>query len=142
MRNPFATVALATCLVAIAVSASEGEVNYRQHTMSAVSGHMRAIVDIVRGDVPHMDHLATHAGAMADLAEIAPTLFPESSKGGDALDAIWEDAEDFASKLDAFKEASSAFKTAAESGERGEIMAAFRGLGQACKGCHDDYRAE
>ena len=142
MRNPIATVALATCLVAIAVSASEGEVNYRQHTMSAVGGHMRAIVDIIRGDVPHMDHLATHASAMAGLAEIAPSLFPESSKGGDALDAIWEDAEDFASKLDAFKEATAAFKTAVESGETGEIMAAFQGVGQACTGCHDDYRAE
>lgn len=142
MRNPFATAALSTCLVAIAASASEGEVNYRQHTMEAIGGHMRAIVDIVRGDVPHMDHLATHAGAMADLAGIAPTLFPEASKGGDALDAIWENSEDFASKLNAFEEATAAFKTAAESGERGGIMTAFRGLGQACKGCHDDYRAE
>ena len=142
MRNPFATAALSTCLVAIAVSASEGEVNYRQHTMSAVGGHMRAIVGIIRGEVPHTDHLATHANAMADLAEIAPTLFPESSKGGDALDAIWEDGEDFASKLNAFKEATAAFKTAAESGERGAIMSAFQGVGQACKGCHDNYRAE
>ena len=105
MNNRFATMALSTCLVAIAVSASEGEVNYRQHTMSAVGGHMRAIVDIIRGDVSHTDHLATHAGAMADLAQIAPTLFPESSRGGDALDAIWENPEDFQSKLDAFKEA-------------------------------------
>ena len=142
MKHRFATTALSTCLLAIAVSASEGEVNYRQHTMSAIGGHMRAIVDIVRGDVPHMDHLATHASAMADLAEIAPTLFPESSKGGDALDAIWEDGEDFASKLNAFKEATAAFKTAAESGERSEIMGAFQGVGQACKGCHDNYRAE
>ena len=142
MRNSFATVALATCLVAVAVSASEGEVNYRQHAMSAIGGHMRAIVDIVRGDVPHMDHLTTHAGAMANLAEITPALFPESSKGGDALDAIWEEAEDFKSKLSAFREATAAFKAAAETGARGEIMAAFRGVGQACKGCHDDYRAE
>ena len=77
MKNRFATAALSCCLVAIAVSASEGEVNYRQHTMSAIGGHMRAIVDIIRGDVPHTSHLATHAGAMADLAEIAPTLFPK-----------------------------------------------------------------
>ncbi|MDE0193072.1 MAG: cytochrome c [Gammaproteobacteria bacterium] len=142
MKNRFAATTLATCLVAIAASASEGEVNYRQHTMSAIGGHMRAVVDIVRGDVPHMEHLATHASAMADLAEIAPTLFPESSKGGDALDAIWEDGEDFESKLNAFKEATVAFKTAAESGERAEIMGAFQGVGQACKGCHDNYRAE
>lgn len=142
MRKPFATLALSTCLAAIAVSASEGEVNYRQHTMSAVGGHMRAIVDIIRGDVPHKDHLATHANAMADLAEIAPTLFPESSKGGDALDAIWENADDFKSKLDAFREAAAAFKDAAATGDQGQIMGAFRGVGQACKGCHDDYRAE
>ena len=142
MKNRFATVALSGCLVAIAVSASEGEVNYRQHTMSAVGGHMRAIVDIVRGDVSHTDHLATHAGAMAGLAEIAPTLFPESSKGGDALDAIWENPDDFQSKLDAFKEATAAFKTAVESGDSGQIAVGFRGIGQACKGCHDNYRAE
>ena len=142
MRKPFATVALSTCLVAIAVSASEGEVNYREKTMEAIGGHMGAIVTIVRGDVPHMEHLPMHATALAELAEIAPSLFPESSKGGDALDAIWEDAEDFKSKLDAFRDATAAFKAAAETGERGEIMAAFRGVGQACKGCHDDYRAE
>ena len=142
MRNPFATIALSTCLVAIAAPASEGEVKYREQTMKAIGGHMGAIVGIIRGEVPHMDHLAMHAGAMANLAEIAPTLFPESSKGGDALDAIWENGEDFASKLDAFKEATAAFKSAAESGESGEIMGAFRGVGQACKGCHDDYRAE
>ena len=142
MKNRIAATALSACLVAIAVPASEGEVNYRQHTMSAVGGHMRAIVDIIRGDVPHRDHLATHAGAMADLAEIAPTLFPESSKGGDALDAIWENAEDFKTKLDAFREATANFKAAVESGDQGEIMGAFRGIGQACKGCHDDYRAE
>ncbi|MYA17573.1 MAG: cytochrome c [Gammaproteobacteria bacterium] len=142
MRNHFVTAVVATCLVAIAVSASEGEVNYRQHTMSAIGGHMRAIVDIIRGDVPHTDHLETHAGAMADLAEIAPTLFPESSKGGDALDAVWEDAEDFKSKLDAFREATANFKTAVDSGDQGQIMGGFRGVGQACKGCHDNYRAE
>ena len=142
MRNPFATVALSTCLVAIAASASEGEVNYREQTMKAIGGHMGAIVGIIRGEVPHTDQLPTHANAMADLAEIAPTLFPESSKGGDALDAIWEDAEDFASKLDAFREAADNFKKAVETDDSGEVRAAFMGMGQACKGCHDDYRAE
>ena len=146
MTKSFAPIALSaavsTCLVAIAASASEGEVNYRQHTMSAVGGHMRAIVDIIRGDVSHTDHLATHADAMSDLAEIAPTLFPESSKGGDALDAVWENAEDFQAKLDAFRDAAAAFKDAAGTNDQGKIMAAFQGVGQACKGCHDNYRAE
>ena len=142
MMNRSGATALSVCLVAIAASASEGEVDYREHTMEAIGGHMRAIVDIVRGDVPHASHLSAHANAMADLAEIAPTLFPESSKGGDALDAIWENADDFKTKLDAFREATKAFKTAVESGESGKIGARFQGVGQACKGCHDNYRAE
>lgn len=142
MRKPFATAALAVVLVAIAVSASEGEVNYREKTMEAIGGHMGAIFGIVRGDVPHTDHLATHASALADLAEIAPTLFPEGSNGGEALDAIWENPDDFASKLDAFREAAANLKTAVETGEKGKIMPAVLGVGQACKGCHDDYRAE
>lgn len=127
--------------VGLAALASEGEVDYRQHTMSAVGGHMQAIVDIIQGKVPHTEHMATHAGALADLAGLAGTLFPASSQGGDALAAIWENDEDFQSKLAAFKEAAANFKTAAGSGDMGQIGGALQQLGQACKGCHDNYRA-
>ena len=126
----------------VGVLASEGEVDYRQHTMAAVGGHMQAIVDIIQGKVPHAAHMASHANAMADLAEIAATLFPEGSDGGDALPAVWENAEDFASKLAAFKDAAANFKTAAGSGDMAQIGGALQQLGQACKGCHDNYRAE
>ena len=129
-------------LAAVGVLASEGEVDYRQHTMAAVGGHMQAIVDIIQGKVPHAAHMATHANALADLADIAATLFPEGSAGGDALPAIWEDADDFAAKLAAFKDAAVDFKTAAGSGDGARIGGALQQLGQACKGCHDDYRAE
>ena len=134
--------ALAVGLVALGVAASEGDVKYREHTMAAVGGHMQAIVDIVRGEVPHTSHLGTHANALADLAAIAPALFREGSEGGDALPAIWENAEDFQAKLDAFKEAANGFKAAAASGDMGRIGQALRPVGQACKGCHDNYRAE
>ena len=129
-------------LAAAAVHATEGEVEYRQHTMAAVGGHMQAIVDILRGKVSHVGHLATHGNAMADLAAIAPTLFPPGSSGGDALPAIWEDEEDFKARLDAFKAAADGFKAAAAGGDVAAAGAAFRELGQACKGCHDSYRAE
>ena len=67
---------------------------------------------------------------------------PRGSAGGDALAAIWEDAEDFKAKLDAFKEAADGFKAAAASGDMAQVGPALRDLGQACKGCHDSYRAE
>ncbi len=128
-------------VLAIGAVASEGEVDYRQHTMSAVGGHMQAIGEIMRGNVPHREHIATHANALADLAGLADTLFPAGSEGGDALPAIWENGEDFQSKLAAFKEAATSFKAAAGSGEMAQIGGALQQLGQACKGCHDDYRA-
>ena len=133
---------VAVLLATAAVHATEGEVDYRQHTMAAVGDHMQAIVDIVRGKVSHVGHLATHGNAMADLAAIAPTLFPPGSGGGDALPAIWEDEEDFKARLDAFKAAADAFKAAAVGGDVAVAGAAVRELGQACKGCHDSYRAE
>lgn len=129
-------------ILGLGALASEGEVDYRQHTMSAVGGHMQAIVDIIQGKVPHTEHMATHAEALANLADLAGTLFPESSQGGDARPAIWEDAEDFQSRLAAFREAAANFKTAAGSGDMGQIGGALQQLGQACKGCHDNYRAQ
>ena len=134
--------AAALALLAIGAVADEGQVDYRQHVMAAVGGHMQAIADIVRGKVEHAGHTAIHANALADLADIAPTLFPAGSEGGDALPAVWENAEDFQAKLAAFKEATGALRDAAASGEPMQVGMALRDVGQACKGCHDDYRAE
>ena len=124
------------------LQADEGAIDYRQHTMAAVGGHMQAAVDILRQQVPHTDHMAVHANALAELAELAPTLFPDGSAGGDALPSIWENADDFAARLDDFTAAAAAFAEAAEGGDAGAIGTAFQGLGQACKACDDDYRAQ
>ncbi len=140
--NLWAVLAAAAGLAALGGGASEGEVDYRQHTMEAVGGHMRAIVDIIRQKVPHTSHLDTHAAALAELAVIAPSLFPDDSTGGDALEAIWEDPGDFKTRLDAFQRASAGFKAAVASGDSAQINPALQRLGQSCKGCHDKYRAE
>lgn len=139
------TTSLAACLLVSTAFVSnafadEGAVDYREHTMEAVGGHMQAMVDIIRQKVAHTSHLPIHADAMASLAEISDSLFPAGSEGGDALPAIWTDAEDFATRISAFKEAATGLKTAVAAGE--PIGPAFQKLGQACKGCHDNYRAE
>ena len=141
MKRAYWVLGAGLAVLAIGALASEGEVDYRQHTMSAVGGHMQAIADIIQGKVTHAGHMAIHANALADLADLADTLFPADSQGGDALPAIWENGEDFQSKLAAFKEAAANFKAAAGSGDMGQIGGALQQLGQACKGCHDDYRA-
>lgn len=127
-------------MAAMASLADEGAADYRHHSMEAVGGHMMAMVDIIRRKVPHQQHMGLHANAMADLASITDSLFPEGSEGGDALPAIWKNPEDFADKVQAFKGAAAGLKDAVQSA--GDIGAAFQTLGGACKGCHDDYRAE
>ena len=128
----------AALTVGAAESEDEGAVEYRQHAMVAIRGHMGAIGDIARGKVPHTDHLPLHAGALADLAELMPTLFAAGTAGGDTLPAVWENAEDFQAKVDAFKEATRNLLAIVQSD--GEVRPAVGAVGQACKGCHDDYR--
>jgi cytochrome c556 len=134
------TTYLAAGLLATSALADEGAVEYREHTMEAVGGHMQAMVDILKQKVAHTSHLPMHANAMADMAAIAPTLFPEGSEGGDALEEIWSNPDDFESRLTAFSDAASGLKAAVAAGE--PIGPAVQTLGQSCKGCHDNYRAE
>lgn len=127
-------------LAAAPALADEGAADYRHHVMEAVGGHMQSAADILRQKVPHQAHLTLHVDALAELARIANTLFPEGSQGGEALPAIWENPEDFDAKLDAFEAAAASLKSTVDSG--GSIGPAFQELGQACKSCHDDYREE
>lgn len=127
-------------LLAAASFADDGAADYRHHTMEAIGGHMEAAVDILKQKVPHQAHMVLHANAIADLAGIADTLFPEGSQGGAALPAIWEQPEAFAERLQAFQEAAAGFRQATNEG--GAIGPAFQALGQACKGCHDDFVEE
>ena len=83
MRNPRSHLlgATALALLALSLGASEGDVEYRQHTMAAVGGHTQALFDILGGKVSHTEHLAAHADALKALSGVATTLFPAGSGG-------------------------------------------------------------
>jgi len=131
---------LGLLLAAVPATAAEGDADYRHHVMEAVGGHMQSAADILRQKVPHQDHLSLHVNALAELAEIVDTLFPEGSEGGEALPAIWDNPDDFASKLSTFQEAAANLHSTLQNG--GGVGPAFQELAQACKSCHDDYRED
>ena len=135
-----ALLGLSLLLASSTALADEGAADYRHHTMEAIGAHTTAVFDILQGKVPHQAHLAPHARAIADMAAIAHTLFPEGSMGGNAKAAIWEQPEAFAERMQAFQEAAPAFRDAITGG--GEVGPAAQALGQACKGCHDDFKDE
>ena len=122
---------------------AEAEADYRHHVMEAVGGHMQAMATILKKQV-HLDELSRHASSLADMAAVAPGIFPEGSLTGDskALPAIWENPEDFQKAMQRFVSAANDMATAAQTSDMSQIGPAISKLGNACKGCHDSYKAE
>jgi cytochrome c556 len=124
--------------------ADEGAVEYRQHVMDAVGGSMQAMVAIAKQEVPHSAHLGVHAHNMAALAGIVGDVFPPGSGEGDteALPEIWSKPDAFKERLDAFTKAARDLDAVVASGDMSGFGQALGALGQSCKGCHDDFKAE
>lgn len=133
---------LALALVALPAPAAEPEnlIKYRQNVMSAQGGHMSAIAAILRNQVDYGTHLSTHAESLAATAALVGDIFPEDSALGetDALDAVWEKPDEFAEAVQRLETAAEAFRAAVA--DDGDVDAAFRDLGGACKNCHDNFR--
>lgn len=117
-------------------------VKYRQSTMKAVGGHMGAIGAIAKGQVDHPGDLAVHAASIAALSGIVPEVFGEDAKGGDALPKIWSEPDEFKKRLEAFRTAATDLDTLVKGGDMTNFGKAVGALGQACKGCHDNFKKE
>lgn len=150
MTRTLTAVAIAASLLAGPVVATAAEpkdaVEYRQAVMSALGGHAGAIARIVKRQVDY-EHIVPHAQAIATTAPLVDDIWPENSgpndyEDTDALTKIWEQPDDFQARVDKLKEEAENFLSVAKTGDEGEIIAAFKELGQSCGGCHDNYRAE
>lgn len=141
----YTTLLLAGLLATIgAAQAAEPEnyIKYRQAVMQSNGGHMGASTQIVRGKVPEGAQLRMHAQALAELNANLTHLFPEGSDFGEteATEAIWKDWAKFEQAANAARDATAAFAAAVADGDNAKIAAAHKDVGQACKGCHEDFR--
>jgi len=126
----------------IAETTPEDAHDYREAVMTALRGHIGASSMIVRGLVEDNGQLLSHAESLANTALELKNLFPAGSNVGEsrALPAIWEQPEKFAEAVNANVEATAAFEDAVVGGDAEAIAAAFRTMGQSCRGCHDNFR--
>jgi cytochrome c556 len=118
----------------------------RHEGMETIGKTNKAIKRELESSWPNVT--AVHAGAaqIADLSRKASDWFPAGTgpqvgKTG-AKPEIWQNPQDFASKLHNFQVAAATFNQAAMSGDVNLIKAKVGELGQACKACHDKYRSE
>jgi len=129
-------------LTGAASAEDSAAVKYRQTTMKAVGGHMGAISAIAKGQVDHPGDLAVHVSSLAALSGIVPEVFGPEAKGGDALPKIWSEPAEFQKRLDALRTAAQDLDTLVKGGDMTNFNKSLGALGQACKGCHDDFKKE
>lgn len=142
---------LATALVtAPAVLAhsvkDEPQQSYRQSIFAIIAANFGPIAAMVKGDIPwDQDAMEGYADDLEDIVELdlLRGFAPGSEKGTTrAKPEIWDNMDDFASKLEDLRDAAKALEKAVDSEDRKAIASAVRDTGGACKACHDEYQAK
>ena len=132
----------------VLVQAQEAEEDpvlvYRQKLMKGHGASMGSIGDILKYKLPYSpEHIATHAKNINMFSKLIPDAFEKKSPEGmtDAKPEVWANWDDFVAKSQALGDASAKLADAASGGgEMRTIMPHVKGLGDACRGCHNTYR--
>ena len=123
-------------------TAEAGLTERRRRSMSAKSGHFRAISATLLSEAGGEDMLQVHADALDLLGSQIDRLFevaspaPEGEKG--ALQAIWDDTDRFALYTAAFADESARFAQTVRDG--GDLINGLHDLRYYCVACHADFR--
>ncbi len=120
--------------------------SYRQSIFALVGMNFGPIAAMVKGDIPWdedaMEGYADDLEEIVDL-DLLRGFAPGSEKGTTrAKPEIWDNMDDFESKLEDLRDAAAALDEAVEEGDRKEIANAVKNTGGACKACHDEYKSK
>ena len=122
------------------------ESQYRHDVMEHFSLAIGKIMQNFQGNVQHPSHFAPAASIMAEAAKMTTDAFEKDTRGMEgftkAKDSIWENWEDFSSRLKKMEEDTAAFAEVAATGDMEAIGPAFRRAVSQCKSCHDEYKAD
>lgn len=128
----------------LSMEQAEAAIQYRQNVMKAIGGLMGTSVGQLRDGLAYGPEMAKVASALQALTHDIPALFPEGSDFGetDAKSEVWEDRKGFEEAASKMREQVDAFSSAVNTGDRKKMLGAFRDMGDACKGCHEDFRVK
>ena len=153
--HPFARLMLVVVGLTLALSASaandpnEKAIAARQAVMKLQSWYAGPLFGMAKGDLDYDAEMArTYAAALNTVATIeGGAMWPPGSDNGayadktGALPEIWSTWPKVGEKGQALAEASAALAEVAGDG-LDALRSKIGAVGKACKGCHDDFRAE
>lgn len=140
----FSLPAAALSLWSFVSYAAEAEdiIKYRAAVMKSQGGHAGAAATIVRGKVDFADDLLYHAEALDASLKTVISLFPPGSDFGEtrAKPAVWQKRAAFEKSAKDAEKKGAAFLAAVKANDKTTISAKFKGMIDACKACHKDFR--
>jgi cytochrome c556 len=148
MRIFGAAILAASCFVvtlpAVSQSPAEDAIKYRQGVFQGFKWHFGPLVAMVKGELDYDQVTALHhANAIAALSKTIHEGFAAGSGPGEntaALAAVWEKPSEFKAATETAIAGAAALVASVETGEAQSLGAGVGGMGQACKGCHDNFR--
>ncbi|RUO40514.1 cytochrome C556 [Aliidiomarina taiwanensis] len=148
---PFVAVLGLTCTAPLASADTfvdaDDTVEYRQQAFSLIRDNFGIMAGMVRGEITFdATQFQQHADAVKHLAHIPLAGFSGAgenvTKDSAALPKIWQNWDDFNSKMDDLVNAAAELAEAAESGNIRTIAPKFIVTAGTCKQCHDNYKAD
>jgi cytochrome c556 len=115
---------------------------YRQTLMENLQQSMGALTAIRNGTVGAPAHVLARATIVQQLASMLPEAFAANGggEGTRALPAIWENASEFSTRIQALRTAADGLVEAARGGNAEAIGTAQTAVQQTCQGCHMQFR--
>ncbi len=130
-----------------AVERAQFMVDARQSVVTLLAWNIGPVVGMAKGQIPFNAEMAKRSGIrMSQLAPMLSDAFRADVREFDfdtgSKPHIWDNMDDFNSKAKDLVDATAAFAVATQSDDEATTMKAFRAVGGACKGCHDEYRVK
>jgi cytochrome c556 len=127
-------------------SRAEQLIKYRQAVYTVLGGNFGPIAAMASGKAPFdARELALRAERVAFLARMLDEAFPPESREGAPTRAkpeIWSTRSEFDDLLDDMQRKTTELASVARDGELAKIKPVVNDLGEACKACHDKFRAK
>ncbi len=143
----FAAIAcLGTALPAAAQFAKpEDAIKYRKAAFTVMAAHFGRVAAMANGRIPFDAKAAASNAEIANMMAALPYAgFVDGSDKGDtkAKTEIWSERDKFNASASKMQDEMAKLNAVAKTGDLGAIKTAVGAVGQACKGCHDNYRKE
>ena len=138
-----------TLAASAAKDPNENAIKARKAVMALQSWYAGPLFQMAKGDMDYdADMARTYAAALSTMATIeGGAMWPPGTDNGAyagktrALPEIWSTWPEAGKKGEALSEAAAALAEVAGDG-LGALRSKIGAVGKACKGCHDDFRAE